>query len=133
MRDNEIAPGELTYVTPGTLEIPAQEHHAGRAGGRTARISLTSPYVFAASAVVGEITDPVRSARGKEPVMPVVGAVPRGTVRKSRGGMLSHPPAPRARRASVVEPAGAAFVRRSFDAGGLVPCLGRNLVGETSA
>jgi 3-isopropylmalate/(R)-2-methylmalate dehydratase large subunit len=35
-----------------------QEHYAGRAGSREAVIHLASPYVVAASAVTGEITDP---------------------------------------------------------------------------
>src|SRR5690606_40336895 len=35
-----------------------QEHYPGRAGSRKADIYLSSPYVVAASAVAGEITDP---------------------------------------------------------------------------
>jgi 3-isopropylmalate/(R)-2-methylmalate dehydratase large subunit len=101
LRDNEVAPGVVMYVTPGSPEVFAtaareglielftergaqvlspgcttcwgylgaladgdvaistnQEHYAGRAGSRNAVINLASPYVVAASAVAGEITDP---------------------------------------------------------------------------
>jgi len=51
--------GYLGALGDGDVTISTnQEHYPGRAGSRKADIYLSSPYVVAASAVAGEITDP---------------------------------------------------------------------------
>jgi 3-isopropylmalate/(R)-2-methylmalate dehydratase large subunit len=51
--------GYLGTLSDGDVAISTnQENYPGRAGSRDAEINLASPYVVAASAVAGEITDP---------------------------------------------------------------------------
>ena len=51
--------GYLGALSDGDVAISTnQENYPGRAGSRNADIYLASPYVVAASAVAGQITDP---------------------------------------------------------------------------